>query len=762
MAAIQYGSTSGKVPVKKNFLKDLGNVAINTALSPIEGLTGKNFFNPEMTTGFGKSAAGVGDFLGNVTGAVAPMALNLVAPGAGTALSTVAKGVGNSIDTDPTSGAGVAMGSALGSLAGNKDAMDFAKGLFRKGGYLKFKKAMKKYADGGIILPTYINMPENNEHATGGNLEINPNGLYPNINPKQFETKLSSKDETKFQSWFDNHYKRGHIMQGDYDFYKKNGYGLNYDYRSAFSNKVEPKINRVDGLYHWNDFGKKPNEPTFSNESKYNSNVMPGGSWKGENYTPPSTNSIVPNTSVFPKQYNMGGNLTRYNGMKHEDGGIPISNTDEVEGGETSFQQGSQNPNDPGTFIFSDSILVPGTKKTFADESKKIDNRYKKRENDVWATNAKKMQLGKLAELQEQVKGTTEQQGMQMSPDGSVHKMGGKMQSNMKANGTSRYNLSKKMMNIHDGGGGITNFNSIASGVYNPNKKVPYAPYVQPLPNAPVVQPRTNIVATQPVVNNPIISKTNDLSELGLTQGDIQIDPYKINKMNMLAPSVKTPATLDMGLQTNKVAGVNPVGDKGFNSDMIIPMAGYGLQALTNLPMLLAKPNKATYDRITPEKVDLTGQRLEAQGSRNKALSVAKRNASMLGSASAINSFNGAAISDIYGKYGDQINNSLMNEKNTNAGIVNDTRGKNAQIQMAEVEANQREADAVRSAKQQALFNIGQAGAAAGKAFGNAKQSDNMMKAISTDDYSYDKSTGNYILKRKGYRCGGKLKKGGK
>lgn len=626
MANIQYGSTSGKVPVKQNLLKDMGNAWLNTALSPIEGITGKNFFNPEMTTGFGKTLKGIGDAAGNIASATVPFI-----PGVGTAISAVGKGVGSIIDAPPTSGIGAGIGGALGSLAGNKDAMEFAKGLFRKGGYLKYKRAMKKYADGGIILPTYINMPENNEHA-------------------------------------------------------------------------------------------------------------------------------------------MGGDLTRYNGMKHEDGGIPISNTDEVEGGETSFKQGSNQPNDPGTFIFSDSILVPGTKKTFADESKKIDNRYKKRENDLWATNAKKMQLGKLAELQEQVKGTTEQQGMQMSPDGSVHKMGGKIPSMMKANGTSRYNLSKKMMNMHDGGGGITNFGAIGSGTYDPNKKVPYAPYIQPLPNTPVVNSVVNRVATQPMVNNSssyyMKDGKNTVLNPNFKSPDIPLDNAPVNSFNPGLMEDNNGPNLDYLMkQTGLTPNLKEISTTPKNnpkSDMTIPLAGYGLQAATNLPMLFSKPNKATYDRITPDKVDLTGQRLEAQGSRNRALALSRRNASMLGSASAVNAYTGATVSDIYGKYGDQINNSLMNEKVTNAQIGNTAKGQNAQIQMSEVEANQREADAVRGAKQQALFNIGQSVAAAGKAVGNSKQTDNMMQNLASGDYSYDKSTGNYILKRKGYnKYGGKLKKGG-
>jgi len=707
MANIQYGSTSGKIPIKKNLIKDLGNVAINTALSPIEGLTGKNFFNPEMTTGFGKSAAGVGDFLGNVTGAVAPMALNMVAPGAGTALGAVAKGVGNSIDADPTSGAGVAMGSALGSLAGNKDVIGLMKDVL-------------KY---------------------GGKIHIDPK------NKGKFNALKAKTGKTTEE-----------LTHSKNPLTKK---------RAIFSQNAAKWKHAVGGLMD-------------ALQTQQTSEYADGG-------------IILPTYINMPEnnEHAMGGNLTRYNGMKHEDGGIPISNTDEVEGGETSFQQGSQNPNDPGTFIFSDSILVPGTKKTFADESKKIDNRYKKRENDVWATNAKKMQLGKLAELQEQVKGTTQQQGMQMSPDGSVHKMGGKLPSMMKANGTSRYNLSKKMMNMHPNGGGVSNYSAfgnkplVKNNVIIPNNGgIPGASFIeQPITNVPIGVPQvtsntTYKPTTRNINNNQSVVDMNALQKsiawtpptgnvdvpngaLNSTGIDLiekdnwrtpELDNYVANMMNTNKLDLKEiPSNYKAPSNKNK-------------SDMIIPMAGYGLQALTNLPMLLAKPNKATYDRITPEKVDLTGQRLEAQGSRNKALSVARRNASMLGSASAINSFNGAAISDIYGKYGDQINNSLMNEKNTNAGIVNDTRGKNAQIQMAEVEANQREADAVRSAKQQALFNIGQSTASAGKTYGNMQEQDNQMNWLDTSnpDYGIRGKGRNNNPYRKGYKCGGKLKKGNK
>lgn len=87
--------------------------------------------------------------------------------------------------------------------------------------------------------------------------------------PIKYETQLSPEEEKKFQIWLDKNHKEGKIGTGDYNFYKKNGYGYDYDFRAAFKNGITPAINPEDKQWHWNDFGKKPNEPTFSNQSVY-------------------------------------------------------------------------------------------------------------------------------------------------------------------------------------------------------------------------------------------------------------------------------------------------------------------------------------------------------------------------------------------------------------------------------------------------------------------------------------------------------------
>lgn len=111
-------------------------------------------------------------------------------------------------------------------------------------------------------------------------MQEEPEGLYPNADPKKYETKLSPADEVKFQSWLAQNAKEGKISEGDYNHYKENGYGYDYDMRAAFQKGIKPEINQQDKQWHWADYGKKPNEATFSNQSKYHGvDGYVGGTW---------------------------------------------------------------------------------------------------------------------------------------------------------------------------------------------------------------------------------------------------------------------------------------------------------------------------------------------------------------------------------------------------------------------------------------------------------------------------------------------------
>lgn len=93
----------------------------------------------------------------------------------------------------------------------------------------------------------------------------------PSINPARYDTKLSAPDEKRFQSWKQR--------------FAPNDSGYDYDFRGAFKAGVVPDLDNG----HWPDTFKKPNHPTFSNESQYAKGDMAkyAGKWDGENYIAP-------------------------------------------------------------------------------------------------------------------------------------------------------------------------------------------------------------------------------------------------------------------------------------------------------------------------------------------------------------------------------------------------------------------------------------------------------------------------------------------
>jgi GGDEF domain-containing protein len=91
----------------------------------------------------------------------------------------------------------------------------------------------------------------------------------------RFNTILSPADERHFQTWKQQ--------------YAPHDSGDDYDLRGAFSAGLRP--NAQTG--HWPDRFKKPNHPTFSNESQYALYGRPGH-WQGETFIPPSRLAQAP------------------------------------------------------------------------------------------------------------------------------------------------------------------------------------------------------------------------------------------------------------------------------------------------------------------------------------------------------------------------------------------------------------------------------------------------------------------------------------
>lgn len=78
---------------------------------------------------------------------------------------------------------------------------------------------------------------------------------------EQFNTKLSPTDEAKYQAWAQKLGAQGNT----YD----------YDLRGAFKSGAGQAANG-----HFPDTFKKPNHPTFSDQSRYSTQDTPGGKWE--------------------------------------------------------------------------------------------------------------------------------------------------------------------------------------------------------------------------------------------------------------------------------------------------------------------------------------------------------------------------------------------------------------------------------------------------------------------------------------------------
>lgn len=102
-----------------------------------------------------------------------------------------------------------------------------------------------------------------------------PQAVDPRDMTGQFNTKLSDEDEAKYQQWAKQHKRE----KDTYD----------YDMRGAWKDGGEQSENG-----HYPDTYKKPNHPTFSDESRYHKGEYKGGKWSTKDgrdtFTPGETN----------------------------------------------------------------------------------------------------------------------------------------------------------------------------------------------------------------------------------------------------------------------------------------------------------------------------------------------------------------------------------------------------------------------------------------------------------------------------------------
>lgn len=106
---------------------------------------------------------------------------------------------------------------------------------------------------------------------------------------EQFNTPLAPKDEAAFQTWAKALGSQG----SSYD----------YDLRGAYKAGASQSANG-----HFTDQFKKPNHPTFSDQSQYSTPEAPGGSWVQD----PATKAWTFTTSPFQAKYHTPEDLQSY------------------------------------------------------------------------------------------------------------------------------------------------------------------------------------------------------------------------------------------------------------------------------------------------------------------------------------------------------------------------------------------------------------------------------------------------------------------
>lgn len=112
------------------------------------------------------------------------------------------------------------------------------------------------------------------------------------VDEKTFTTKLTKKQEDKFQNWYKNvSYELGLDSNPDNPLHA-------YDYRGFWLENKNKDIDYKQPDFHFTDTYKKPDHPTFSVESKYADKkygIDPKtvGHWDGENFISGSFNDLI-------------------------------------------------------------------------------------------------------------------------------------------------------------------------------------------------------------------------------------------------------------------------------------------------------------------------------------------------------------------------------------------------------------------------------------------------------------------------------------
>lgn len=412
--------------------------------------------------------------------------------------------------------------------------------------------------------------------------------------------------------------------------------------------------------------------------------------------------------STGPEIYKLGGNrkksgeLIKFSGPTHEEGGIQLGQ-DEVEGGESMMPINNQSD-----FIFSNRIMVPNSKQSFAKKSKIIEAKYKLRPNDVYSKKSKELELKKLANQQEAVKEQSNKQKLVNYFD-----LGGNRYFKDKNKRIGGVDPNDPDINYIDD---LNRMNTLDTGdqmfSFNPQ----------------MIDPTATMLATSGIDNYRFGQQFDNKYNPPLVQS--QVKPL-VNSLSKTIPVVQ------------KKEGINL---DGVESDFTIPALGYAAQALTNIPGLLVKPEEINSPKVKFDRINLAEQRNEARRARNLGLATA-RNIGSNDAGQMMNYLSGttAGLNSIYGN---QFNQSLMQEQQANAQIDMREQLANSEIGRYDEQINTQERDAARNLRMQSLSNIGSTIAMAGKSYMDNKVQENQLNVLArTNPYYTIDAQGNVIPK---------------
>jgi hypothetical protein len=200
-----------------------------------------------------------------------------------------------------------------------------------------------------------------------------------------------------------------------------------YDYDSAYEAGVRPVFNKEDGLYHWDSRFKADDHPNryvngvdtktgeqikgkslndFLKQQRKNPN---GGintyirkdtksPWIQQDFAlggDPRAQSNIEAEQGEAMQHS-SGKIENIEGQKHENGGTPL----QVQPSHEYIYSDSLGYDREGNMTLDENLV----RYSFADNAKKIERKYKGRENDSIVQKTKKLELGKLKQDAEQAR----------------------------------------------------------------------------------------------------------------------------------------------------------------------------------------------------------------------------------------------------------------------------------------------------------------------------------------------------------------------